>query len=849
MNLNSLRSLECSVCLQPFINPVKLPCGHSFCFLCVKGVANVSHNCALCRKPFPRELIDKPNVLALELRDDESLSSATSTLRHVWYYEGRNGWWMYDQRTNDEIDQSFRRGDRRLEILVVGQLYVIDFENMHQYRLNDTQRRRRIKYDLMSAPKKGVGGLKLDRQRNTQYNPPITDAPVVPSLASSVPSIIANSSSSDHSVVIRSRSDADGEEPTSLPSVVVSQDDTNRTAIRQPADGLGNSNTTTTWQTNNNNNNDEHRVTSWSSDDDDDDDDEVPPSSRLRPVLIGGEDDTQHHHSNDEDISRSRYTRISPEPQSITTTNQSLLPDSSHTSQSFTMTDNKLNQVVSTVLDLNSLPDQTKMTHNHFQTPNAVDQQKFHLSDSLNDINEDNDINSLNKNNLLTSNLDPFECKKQTILSKAEAKLEKAQHLHQLAQHNIEQSISEFLRATTIPSIINESNSSKTIIATFEKRIRTLQEAKKRLEKKITKYQNDIIRIQAGDIPQHYKSTKDILTNIKNKVLNENDKNHSIHNTSTSAVNEQTISSNSQEHDNQHYTQFNFSSTLPNHNIDTMNNNQNISTFSHNSNAFETKRSSPSSSISNEIGNSSSYIDSNSDISAINSIDRSPTTKRRFTDDSNIEFNDQISDYSNDDRFASCTTSKRNTITITEYYHLTGKVDSIQKIIDRYDTKMIEMQKQMDSLILINNSQNERNERLNNELTDLTDLHQNEMSTIKTDLRKLEEKLLYNLNEYWTEIIERLDKLDTRTTKVEQTQAHSFETEENTHRIISKLVNILLTVFAIILLLLSTIKNLVQSRVHAIILLILVFTWIIIRYLPENYFQISVFKNFTNIFQ
>jgi hypothetical protein len=76
---------------------------------------------------------------------------------------------LYDQRTNDEIDQAFRRGDRRLEILIVGHLYVIDFENMHQYRLNDTQRRRRIKYDLISAPKKGVGGLRLDLQRLDLY--------------------------------------------------------------------------------------------------------------------------------------------------------------------------------------------------------------------------------------------------------------------------------------------------------------------------------------------------------------------------------------------------------------------------------------------------------------------------------------------------------------------------------------------------------------------------------------------------------------------------------------------------------------------------------------------------------
>jgi len=90
------------------------------------------------------------------------------------------------------------------------------------------------------------------------------------------------------------------------------------------------------------------------------------------------------------------------------------------------------------------------------------------------------------------------------------------------------------------------------------------------------------------------------------------------------------------------------------------------------------------------------------------------------------------------------------------------KIDFMQKAIDRYDTKLNEMQKQIDGLILINDSQHEQNERFNNEITDLTDLHQNEMSAIKTDLRKLEEKLLYNFNEYWTEMVEKLDKLDTR---------------------------------------------------------------------------------------
>ena len=37
-----------------------------------------------------------------------------------------------------------------------------DFEHMLQYRRNDPSRRRKIKRDLASAPKKGVAGLRMD---------------------------------------------------------------------------------------------------------------------------------------------------------------------------------------------------------------------------------------------------------------------------------------------------------------------------------------------------------------------------------------------------------------------------------------------------------------------------------------------------------------------------------------------------------------------------------------------------------------------------------------------------------------------------------------------------------------
>ena len=86
----------------------------------------------------------------------------------------------------------------------------------------------------------------------------------------------------------------------------------------------------------------------------------------------------------------------------------------------------------------------------------------------------------------------------------------------------------------------------------------------------------------------------------------------------------------------------------------------------------------------------------------------------------------------------------------------------MQKIIDRYESKISDMQKQIDSLVSTSNDQHEQNERLNDELTDLTDLHQMEMSSIKTDLKNLEDRLLYKFNDYWNELLEKLDKLDTR---------------------------------------------------------------------------------------
>ncbi|XP_030377971.1 postreplication repair E3 ubiquitin-protein ligase RAD18 isoform X3 [Scaptodrosophila lebanonensis] len=98
--------LECPICLQSCIHPARLPCGHIFCFLCVKGVAYKNRRCAMCRREIPAEFLDHPQLVN---GIDDICSTRATEDGYQWYYEGRNGgWWAYDLRTNEDIEQAFR---------------------------------------------------------------------------------------------------------------------------------------------------------------------------------------------------------------------------------------------------------------------------------------------------------------------------------------------------------------------------------------------------------------------------------------------------------------------------------------------------------------------------------------------------------------------------------------------------------------------------------------------------------------------------------------------------------------------------------------------------------------------
>lgn len=169
----------CAVCLHPHVLPVTLPCGHIFCYLCVKGFASRSRSCALCRDEFPRDFCDRPCVLdpshVIELSQ-----RAISSDGCQWYYSGANGWWQYEERIAKELEEAFAAKQSSVTICVSGYHYVVDFVEMVQYKESDPMRRRRVKRDAADSQKKGVAGILLHAPSPSEQadKPEEAEAPV-----------------------------------------------------------------------------------------------------------------------------------------------------------------------------------------------------------------------------------------------------------------------------------------------------------------------------------------------------------------------------------------------------------------------------------------------------------------------------------------------------------------------------------------------------------------------------------------------------------------------------------------------------------------------------------------------
>lgn len=71
------------------------------------------------------------------------------------------GWWQYECRISEEIENAYKTQERTVEIIICGELYVVDLNTMHQFQKNNPVRRRRIKRSRINDVKpKGVAGIK-----------------------------------------------------------------------------------------------------------------------------------------------------------------------------------------------------------------------------------------------------------------------------------------------------------------------------------------------------------------------------------------------------------------------------------------------------------------------------------------------------------------------------------------------------------------------------------------------------------------------------------------------------------------------------------------------------------------
>ena len=96
------------------------------------------------------------------MRSEEAQCTSTATENYNWFYEGRNGWWEYDERASATLEEAFNSDEcRSCELLISGFTYFVDFEDMVQFRKSHPARRRRIKRDRVGVERKGVAGLKL----------------------------------------------------------------------------------------------------------------------------------------------------------------------------------------------------------------------------------------------------------------------------------------------------------------------------------------------------------------------------------------------------------------------------------------------------------------------------------------------------------------------------------------------------------------------------------------------------------------------------------------------------------------------------------------------------------------
>lgn len=189
--------------------------------------------------------------------------------------------------------------------------------------------------------------------------------------------------------------------------------------------------------------------------------------------------------------------------------------------------------------------------------------------------------------------------------------------------------------------------------------------------------------------------------------------------------------------------------------------------------------------------------------------------------------------------------SKRTTLERTSnpsMEMLLQEVQELREVQARLEESLKELQDrfQRDQTLAMQSLQEERIrcERLEEQLNDLTELHQNEILNLKQELASMEEKMAYQSHERAGDLQEALEACQTRISKMElqqqQQQVVQLEGLENAtaRTLIGKMINVLLTLMAVLLVFVSTVANCVapliktRARSFSTLLFLLLFTFL-----------------------
>lgn len=66
---NTESELLCAICLQPLVDPVDTPCGHTFCFTCLKGHLKMQKTCPTDQKLIKEKDIKPSSLLVRKILD------------------------------------------------------------------------------------------------------------------------------------------------------------------------------------------------------------------------------------------------------------------------------------------------------------------------------------------------------------------------------------------------------------------------------------------------------------------------------------------------------------------------------------------------------------------------------------------------------------------------------------------------------------------------------------------------------------------------------------------------------------------------------------------------------------